>query len=259
MARHPCRGLVAYQFDHSASVRLLSLSTMSAGRAGTESPAPRRRRTPPPVARPRVGRQPPQETTTMVVSDGTPVPSAQAAADASRAQRPRSRFSPREAGPPGRPLGPGPPGDLQPAPGGGLHRTGGDSYDADTVRAAPTAASAGHGMRNHPGEPPPRTAVSRMSERGVSAEEVVAVQVDATGPAQYPGGAEQVADAVDGDEAASRPRRREQRSRRCSPLRPAMDRRVERLPAVSRSDRSSCRRPSPTATPYASSCRSSDR
>lgn len=48
-----------------------------------------------PVARPRVGRQPPQETTTMVVSDGTPVPSAQAAADASRAQRPRSRFSPR--------------------------------------------------------------------------------------------------------------------------------------------------------------------
>ncbi|MFF6804845.1 hypothetical protein [Streptomyces sp. NPDC012616] len=84
---------------------------------------------------------------------------------------------------------------------GTLYRTCGDSYDATTVRAAPTAACAERGMRlldvpDQPGEPA-RTAVSPLGDKRVAAEEVAAVQVDATGPVQYPRGAEQVADAAD--------------------------------------------------------------
>ena len=117
----------------------------------------------------------------MVVSEGTPVPPAQVAADASGSQRPRSRFAAQPARRDGR-------WDLDRLATFGPR----DSYDVNTVRAAPTAACAEHGMRllgvpDQPGEPT-RTAVSRLGEKRVTAEEVAAVQVDATGPAQFPRG-----------------------------------------------------------------------
>lgn len=157
----------------------------------------------------------------MVVSEGTPVPPAQVAADASGSQRPRSRPAGTAAG-------------TRTAWQPSVHPrrescTGlGATAATSTVRAAPTAACAEHGMRllgipDRPGEPA-RTAVSRLGEKRVAAEEAAAVQVDATGPAQFPRGAEQVADAAVGADAAARLRRRKQHVRRCSPLSSATDR-----------------------------------
>lgn len=128
---------------------------------------------------------PPQEKTTMVVSEGAPVPPAQVAADASGSQRPRSRPAGTAAG-------------IWTAWQPSVHPrrescTGlGATAATSTVRAAPTAACAEHGMRllgvpDRPGEPA-RTAVSRLGEKRVAAEEAAAVQVDATGPAQFPRG-----------------------------------------------------------------------
>lgn len=193
----------------------------------------------------------------MVVSEGAPVPPAQVAADASGSQRPRSRPAGTAAG-------------IWTAWQPSVHPrrescTGlGATAATSTVRAAPTAACAEHGMRllgvpDRPGEPA-RTAVSRLGEKRVAAEEAAAVQVDATGPAQFPRGAEQVADAADGADAAARLRRRKQHVRRCSPLSSATDRCLKPLHAApSRPGHSSCRRPWPTATPYGSSYRSAAR
>jgi hypothetical protein len=112
VARHTSCGLVAYQFDHSASVRLLSLSTTSAGRAGTESPA-RRRRPHPTSCRPaesRTAARPRRRRRWWYPKGPLCLPR--------RSPLTRAGHNGRAAGPPGRPLGSGPPGNLRSTRGG---------------------------------------------------------------------------------------------------------------------------------------------
>lgn len=194
----------------------------------------------------------------MVVSEGTPVPPAQVAADASGSQRPRRRPAGTAAGtwtawqP-----------SVHPRRESctGLGATATTSTPSGPPRRPPVP-STGCGSSVFPTSPANRRGPpsAPMGEKRVAAEEVAAVQVDATGPAQFPRGPEQVADAADGDEAAARLRRRKQHSRRCSPLSSATDRCLKPLHAApSRSGHSSCRRPWPTATPCGSSYRSTAR